>query len=181
MDDIAVNLSISKKTIYQYFKDKDELVTLVTLAHIEEDKKLYTDIMKSSRNSVEELCLVCITMRKNLGDINPSLLFDLKKYYPKAWELFIKFKTQFIGDSIRRNLEQGVKEGYFRENIDADILAVYRMEQVQMPFDPQIFPRDKFDFRVVQEHLFTLYAYGILTEKGKKEFERIMASAETIH
>ena len=86
MDDIARHLSISKKTIYQYYKDKDEIVSLALKQHMDQQKTEYNEIFSKGANAIEELARVSQCMRKDFKDMNPSLLFDMQKYHPNAWK-----------------------------------------------------------------------------------------------
>lgn len=171
MDDIARHLSISKKTIYQYFKDKDEIVCRVTKAHLEKEKEEFDAIKKESINSIQELFLLSRCLRKNIINLNPSLLFDLQKYHSRAWNIFIEFKEKVFKNSIVETLKRGIKEGYFRKDIDPRVLAIMRLEQVQMTFDDRVFPRAEFDFAKVQMQLFDHFLHGILTTHGKELLE----------
>lgn len=168
MDDIARQLSVSKKTIYQYFKDKDEIVTMAVQAHMEHEKKEYEEIANCSHNALEELSKVCSCMRKDFKDMNPSLLFDLQKYHPDAWNVWLQFKNEHIKNQIVSNLKRGVEEGYFRKEIDPEFLAILRVEQVQLVFDNQIFPADKFNLKETQMKLMDHFVHGLVTEKGRK-------------
>lgn len=171
MDDIARELSVSKKTIYQYYKDKDEIVTLVSQAHIEQEKKEFTEIYESSNNAIEEIFKISQCIRKMVTEINPSLLYDLQKYHRKAWDLYLDYKTEFIKNSVVNNLQRGIKEGCYREEIDVEVIATFRVEQVQMAFDDKIFPRNKFNFSEVQMQLLNHFIHGLLTDKGRKLYK----------
>lgn len=171
MDDIARELSVSKKTIYQYYKDKDEIVTLVSKAHIDQEKKEFTEISETSDSAIEEIFKISQCIRKMVTEINPSLLFDLQKYHRKAWDLYLDYKTEFIKNSVVSNLDRGIKEGCYREELDAEVIATYRVEQVQMAFDDKIFPTKKFKFPQVQMQLFDHFIHGLLTDKGRKLYK----------
>lgn len=175
MDDIARHLSVSKKTIYQYIKDKDEVVTLALKAHMEMEMKEYDEIFETAKNAMEELALVSKCMRHDFKEMNPSLLFDMQKYHPNAWKLWISFKNEFIKGHVKSNLKRGIKEGYFRKDINPEILATFRVEQVQMAFDEVVFPKDQFQFSEVQMQLFKHFVHGIVTEKGHQLFEDYLA------
>ncbi|MDA0195406.1 MAG: TetR/AcrR family transcriptional regulator [Bacteroidetes bacterium] len=170
MDEIARELGMSKKTIYQYFKDKDEIVYEATQHILDHDKCEFEAIQKEAPNSIEELLLLSKCLRRNFENMNPSILFDLKRYYPRAWDLFIAVKENFFKESVRRTLKRGIKEGNFRPEIHIEVLTILRLEQVQMSFDPRIFPRDKFDFKEVQMQFFDHFVNGIMTEKGRKYY-----------
>lgn len=167
MDDIARDLAVSKKTIYQHFKDKDEIVTLATTAHMDKEKQEFRDIADTAINAIDEIAKVSGCLRRNVSEINPSLLFDLQKYHRKAWDVYMEFKNEFIRNTIVENLKRGIEEGYYREEIDAETIAMMRVEQVELAFDDRKFPRSKFDFREVQMQFFDHFVHGVITEKGR--------------
>lgn len=168
MDDIARHLSMSKKTLYQYFKDKDELVTIGIQRHMEKEKAEYQEIEATAKDAIHEMTGVSQCMRKNLRDLNASLLFDLQKYHPKAWGVWLDFKDNYIKDSIVATLCRGVEQGLFRKEIDPEVMAIFRVEQVQMAFDDRIFPANKYDFKEVQMKFLDHFIHGIVNEKGRK-------------
>ena len=167
MDDIARELTISKKTIYQYFKDKDDLVSTVTKKQMDMERREIEEIEKSSVDAIDELAKMSVCVRKNLKEINPSLLFDLQKYHRKAWNIWTTFKNDFIKNNIVKNLNKGIRDGFFRKEINVEVLAIFRVEQVQMAFDDNIYPKDKFELTELQMQLFDHFIYGLLTDKGR--------------
>lgn len=172
MDDIARHLGISKKTIYQHFTDKDDVVVSVAKAHMERQRQQFEKIAAESKNAVEEMVKISFVLKENMKNINPSLLFDMQKYHQRAWNEWLNFKHKFIRQSVMRSLKQGMAEGYFREELNVDIISIMRLEQVQMPFDNAIFPRDHYNIAEVQAHVFDHFVHGILTEKGKKLYAK---------
>ncbi len=172
MDDIARHLSVSKKTIYQYFADKDDVVTLVAQNHLEKGRSEFESLREISKNAVDELVRISSCLKKDMQEMNPSLLFDLKKYHAKAWNVWLEHKYKYIHDSVVRNLLQGMEEGYYRKEIRPEVLAVVRIELVQLGFDEGAFPRDQFNLAEVQLQIFDHFIYGLLTEKGRKLYEK---------
>ncbi len=172
MDDIARHLGISKKTIYQYFKDKDDIVTIIAKNYFEEDKQIYQGVMNTAGNAIEEALGCSQCLRKQMKDLNPSLLFDLQKYHPEAWKVYLDFKKGFIREGIINNIKRGIDEGYFRAEINPEIIASFRLEQVQLAFDENIFPNENYKLSEVQQHLFEHFIQGMLTDKGRKLFEK---------
>lgn len=170
MDEIARHLGISKKTLYQYYVDKDDIVASTTQDHLVNEKKQFDQIAEESANSVEELVKLSHCLRENLKGMNPSLLFDLQKYHHRAWNIWIEFKTKFIRESVVRNLKRGIEQGLFRPELNPDILAVVRIETIQLGFDDQLFPRDKFNLPEVQMQILEHFIHGLLTDKGRKLF-----------
>lgn len=176
MDDIARHLGISKKTIYQHFTDKDDIVESVARGHLERQRQQFERITEESKNAVEEMVKLSICLKENMRGINPSLLFDMQKYHQRAWNVWLEFKHKTIHQSIIRSMKQGMEEGYFRSDINMDVLAKMRLEVVQMAFDNMIFPRDEYSLPEVQAQLFDHFVYGIMTEKGKKLYQKYKES-----
>ena len=176
MDDIARHLSVSKKTLYQHFADKEDIVTMTCQAHIEEMSSEFDQIQKSAKNAIDELAKISICLKQSSEEMNPSLLFDLQKYHPRAWSVWLNHKNNFIRESVIRNLEQGIEEGYFRSEIDKEVIAMIRLEMVQLPFDDRIFPPSRFKLPEVQMQIFDHFVYGITTEKGRKLYQKYKES-----
>ena len=172
MDDIARHLSVSKKTLYQHFADKEDLITVVLSAHIEENRKQYEAITENSANAIDELAQISQCLRKDMAETNPSVLFDLQKFHPKAWEAWLDHKNRYIRESVVRNIKQGVEEGYYRAEVNPDVLAAIRIELISMGFDQNIFPPSTFRLAEVQSQLFDHFVYGLCTDKGKKLYQK---------
>jgi len=185
MDDIARHLSVSKKTLYQHFTDKDEIIAQVTQSHLRLNAMEMDTCRREAENAIDELAKISVCLKKNLEEMNPSLLFDLQKFHPKAFALWMEFKNKFIRESVVRNLEQGIKEEHFRPEINTEIMASMRLLMVEAPFDERIFPRDLFNLVDVQSQVFDHFVYGLCTEKGRKLYQQYKQinnhSKETIH
>jgi len=172
MDDIARHLSVSKKTLYQHFADKEDLVTVTCQSHIEGISCEFDDINSNSQNAIDELAKISQCLKQNLEEMNPSLLFDLQKYHPRAWNVWLEHKNNFIRESVVRNLKQGIEEGYFRPEINVEIIAAMRLELVQLAFDDQVFPAAQFQLTQVQLQIFDHFVYGLVTDKGRKLYQK---------
>ncbi len=179
MDDVARELAMSKKTLYQSFSNKDELIEEVAKGHIAMEKKEFEEIAENSKNAIDELHQLTGCVRRAMENMNPSLLFDLQKYHPAAWDMFLSFKTEFIQSHVRNNIERGMTEGYYREELNADVLAKIRMEQVQLVFDPKIFPPTKYSIVEVQMIVLDHFIHGLLSDKGRKVFKEFQSSLKS--
>jgi hypothetical protein len=107
-----------------------------------------------------------------MQNMNPSLLFDLQKYHPKAWGVWVNHKNKFIHASVVRNLKQGMEEGYFRPELDPEVIGAVRLEMIQLAFDEDIFPRERFRLPDVQMQIFDHFVYGLVTDKGRKLYQK---------
>lgn len=166
LDEIARDLGISKKTIYQHFTDKDEIVYEAIRTEMERDKCEFEELNKSSANVIEKMMKTSEMMRVQFASFNPALIQDIKKYYPRAWQIVEQHNQQFILESILQDLRWGIEEGLFRADTSVEILARMRMEQVLMGFDFGLFPADKFSILEVQLVFLDHFIRGILTPAG---------------
>jgi AcrR family transcriptional regulator len=172
MDDIARHLSVSKKTLYAHFKDKDDLVVTMAQNHLEGDRCAFADISSGSKNSIDELYQMSMTIKKDMEETNPSMLFDLQKFHPKAWQIWLDFKQDFIKPSIVRCIERGIAEGNFRPELNPEIMAINRLVLIEATFNPDVFPKDKFNMVEVTTQFFDHFIQGLCTEQGLKVFKQ---------
>ncbi len=172
MDDIAQHQGISKKTLYQHFEDKSDLVKQVTTALLKERLKAYDEIKDTAANAIEELYSISQLLRKHFSELNPSLVYDLQKYYPEAWALFGEYENEVAYKLVYANLQKGIKEGYFRKEINPAVLAKVRVEQIHLSFNEELFPKEEFDFTEVQLQIFDHYVHGLLTESGLELYKK---------
>lgn len=172
MDDIARHLGMSKKTIYQYFKEKDEILFKLMQCDVKCHEKTFDIICEKSNNVVEEVFLIMKHMAEIFSKINPLLFYELQKHYPETWKLFKNFKMDFVQKMVEASLEKGKEDGFVRPDVNIKIMARLRMEEVEMAFNPMIFPSDKFSIVDVQLALAEHFLYGICTLKGHKLINR---------
>ncbi|WP_169737632.1 TetR/AcrR family transcriptional regulator [Thermonema rossianum] len=166
MDDLARALAMSKRTLYQLFKDKRELVKEAISCKMEEDYCVVEEARKKAQNAIEEIVLIFQHFRTVIATLKPTFLYELERYFPEAWQFFHQYKNEVIREQVERNLKRGIAEGVYRSDIRPDILAAMRVEQVFIVFNPQVFPPEKFHFVEVQEELLKHFIYGVLSEKG---------------
>ncbi|WP_157474967.1 TetR/AcrR family transcriptional regulator [Dyadobacter sp. Leaf189] len=173
MDDIARDLGISKRTIYQHYSDKEAILALVIQEELNSQQCELEKLDERAENPIEQLIYSSVQMRETMANMNPTFLYDLKKYYPDAWGLFQTYKHEYIIKSLRDNLLKGIELGLYRPEIDVDILALLRVEQVVMGFDPTIFPPRKFDMMQIQMQFLLHFLRGVLSEKGFEFYNTI--------
>jgi TetR/AcrR family transcriptional regulator, cholesterol catabolism regulator len=166
MDDIAVGLGMSKKTIYQYFADKDELVDAIVEDDIKETRSDCQECYVQSHNAVEEIFLTLDRMLEHLGQLNPTILYDLHKFHFQSFRKFQEHKNSFLLEIIRKNLERGKEEGLYREDINVDILSRFRLESMMIAFNMEIFPQTKYSIVDVTMAIIENFTFGVVTPKG---------------
>jgi AcrR family transcriptional regulator len=170
MDDISRELGISKKTLYLHFADKDELVYQMFSCEMENDECQWNDLQVAYPNVIERLLKENELMRDSFKDMNPSLLHDIKRFHPRTWASFEQHKKGFLLEQAKLTLQEGIKEEYFRADIQIDILAVLRIEQIVLGFSTHLFPANTsiLDIQLIfMDH----FIRGILTKKGLEIYE----------
>ncbi|GJM61111.1 TetR/AcrR family transcriptional regulator [Persicobacter diffluens] len=178
MDEIARPLGISKKTLYQFFPNKEALLTAALDQELKKQELLIEETIREADNAVEAFYNISEYVRNMHSQTNPIVIFEMERYYPKVFEHYLSFKKHCISHSIADFFRQGMKEGYFREDLDPQIIAKLRMEQFEYIFKPDIFPRAEFEYNHVCDQLFDHFMHGILTGQGRKIYQELKNNTE---
>ncbi len=168
MDDLARTIGISKKTLYELFKDKDELVLEAVKYMLNNNQCDTEEIFKNSNNAIEQIFGILGLMEKMVRGLNLICYMDMQRYYPASYKYLEEHKKNYLYKCIISNLQQGISEGYYREEIDLEIITRFRMESALLVFQNNLFPQDKYDIVKVNNEIFTNFIYGIISIKGYK-------------
>lgn len=180
MDDIARQLGISKKTIYQHFVDKDDIVLQVMKSHLERDQHEMVCMATEAINPIQELLNMSEMMRQKNHEVNPSTLIDIQRHYPKAWAVFSDFKEKYIITSLTQNVQTGIAQGLYRTDLDVDVMARLRIESLQLGFDDRVFPNARTQMLTIQKQLLHHFIRGLLTEKGFAVYNQYLKKEEHV-
>ncbi len=166
MDDIAGSVGISKRTVYEVFNNKTELIETCLRHMIKERDRLFLETTASSANVIEEMITLMNCGVKIINAINPSFFHDIKKYYPEMWQtLYEENQKRNYSISFER-LQRGIKEGLFRKNIDIEIVAVLFEAQMDMLSNETVFSPEEYKFADLFKNLIVNFVRGISTPKG---------------
>lgn len=168
MDDVAQHLRISKKTLYQYVKDKNELVLKAVRGITDHHRTCILGICAKGHNAIDESFEITRFVASQVGQIHPSVHFDLQKYHPEAWDLLQSTERQDIYQCISNNLKKGIKEGLYREDLNIDVIARIYISRFDVTFDGKLFPGDSYRFEEVIWEMFRYHTRGIASDKGVK-------------
>ncbi|MDB5252396.1 MAG: hypothetical protein JWP27_1565 [Flaviaesturariibacter sp.] len=172
MDDIAAQTGMSKKTLYQYYVDKEELVSAVFTAILDEKKCQCLDDKSGADNALHEVFLAFDRVQDMFATMNPSVLFDMEKYHAPTFTKFKAFQNNFLYSLIKANLERGITEGLYRPEIDIDIMTRYRIHSTMLSFSQDIFPNNRTQLVHIEQQLLEHFLYGLATPKGDKLIEK---------
>ena len=166
MDDIARQLGVSKKTLYLYISDKNDLVTKAVQALVSHEMEEANHMCETIPNAIDMLFELTKEMRQKFGQIHPSINYDLQKYHPQAWEIFNQFQNNFIHECVEGNLKKGIEQGYYRDNLDPFLIAAFYASKVHLCSDGHTFPPQKYSFQKIHLEMMRYHIRGIASEKG---------------
>ena len=121
-----------------------------------------------SENAVHEIFIAMDMIVETLGGMNPSLLFDMQKYHPTAYEKFRLYKNEFLYNVMRRNLLRGIEEGLYREDIDVEIISRFRVESIMVCFNKEFQTQVKQNLVTIEQEIIQHYVCGVANLKGHK-------------
>jgi len=166
MDDVSRELGISKKTLYQHVKDKSELVEQVMLLNTLKHREAMYDIVDQNLNAIVELLEINAYMNIMMKDHNPTLDYDLKKYYPEISKKLMYESRKRMFDSIKRNLIKGQDEGIYRKDMNVDIISRIHMTRMEYRHSSDSFTISELNSPEVLKEIFIYHLHGISNEKG---------------
>ena len=172
MDEIATQLGISKKTIYQFFTDKDELVGAVIDQEIKKNEKECVELREHSENAVHQIFIAQESFEEILKYTNPLMMYDLEKHHPRSFRKIRDYKYQFLYQTIVDNLEWGIEGRIYRRDIQVDIAAKARIENAFLVFNADVFPHSRYRMMEVNYELSLLFLYGVVNDEGKLLIEK---------
>ena len=169
MDDIAKKIGISKKTIYNLIPNKNGLVNAVVKAVIAEEEREIKKILKASTNALEEMVSIAKHVQKMLKSIKPTLMYDLRKYYPSAWLKIEEGHFPFIEKTISENILRGIQEGLYRKEINQNIAAKLYIALSNTLSDGSIFTQDEVQITDIYKEVILYHLHGITNNQGRKQ------------
>lgn len=166
MDDLARNLGVSKKTLYKHVKDKSDLVLQVFDRMCTRQDAQICSLSQSGENAIDAVINAMEYMQSELREMHPSMLFDLQKYHPEAMQRLERHKLDNMQGYLLRNIERGQREGFYREDFDAGLIARLHMSMVQTMTDPSTLEEFGRPLSELQKELHAYHLRGIATKKG---------------
>ena len=171
MDDICRDLGISKKKLYQLFSSKNELVEKLLELERENFEIIFDTYSFEGVNAIDILLTVSKEVGERFRDVSPSMTFDLKKYYPDIYHKHIEERIDFIFKKIQINLEKGINQGVYRDDLSVELVARIYIRRLIDLHNPEFFPADKFSFQTLFETMFDNFIRGIANAKGIEYYE----------
>lgn len=171
MDDLARTMGVSKKTLYQYVDNKADLVLKVLERHLELETKMVVELFASPSNAIEQMFIISRHVTSSLKKLNPSIISDLQKYYPRAWNLIAEYKQNRIRQTIEANIAKGIDEGLYRSDVNPQIISRFYSSKADCVVDQKLFPFTDFAVIDVYYEFLNHHIRGLASEKGLKFLE----------
>ena len=168
MDDISRELGMSKKTLYQEFADKDDLINRVIDFDMEQSRVFLEQVHQSESNAVQELFMFNRRMHSVYALYSPTFYLDLKRYYPEVYQRWIEDKRSRMYSVITENLRKGKEEGVYREEIDEHIIGRLHIARIEMLEGNDIIEAHERLSRDFIQEVFIYHLHGICNEQGLK-------------
>jgi len=172
MDDIARRAGVSKKTLYQHFANKHEIVRETLGWYMDRMEGSCREVTGGAENAVAAMVRMMELFDESHRHTNPQTVIELQRYHPEAYQLFRDHLVKHDVEMIRQNILQGIAGGLYRPEINADLLARYYVETSLIIFQPNLLVQDRFDLRMLTQELTEHFLYGIMTPKGEKLYRK---------
>jgi TetR/AcrR family transcriptional regulator, cholesterol catabolism regulator len=171
MDDICRMLGISKKTLYQFVENKGDLLKKMSQYIQETIRKRMEELSKSGLNAIDVLLEMSKIANAKHYRINSMITHEFRKYYPQIFEEYLCIKKDLLIQNIKKNLEQGIKEGLYRQDLNKDIIAHLYFKKIEDFHNPELTDLQHFSFENVFEVMFENHIRGIANQNGIEYFE----------
>ena len=173
MDDLAQSMSISKKTIYQFFNNKNDLIISCT-EHIQYQLlKKINEIRNNAKNPIIELFEIKKEAMKILGNTEAAPQFQLQKFYPEIYQKLKDRELHLFRDNIHESLNKGIKLKYFRKEINIDFITRIYLNGMRGVRDINLFPINEFKVEKLIEDFIEYHLRAISTPKGLELLNKI--------
>jgi AcrR family transcriptional regulator len=169
MDDIAKSCGISKKTLYENIKDKNELVKFVIESEFHKDEPESINFDKNM-SAIDQLFIGYLAMIEFFKNFNMSFEYDLQKYYPKLYQLATKKRRKRIYEKTIENIKKGQAEGFYRTDFNLDIITKIHIVKIEGILTTDLFENDNYSISEIFKELFIHHFMGVATPKGVKAF-----------
>lgn len=172
MDEIATQCGVSKKTVYQYFEDKDTLVENIIVEVIGKSQQYCSAQTLHADNAIHEIFLSMQMVEQWVEGVNPAVMNDLRKYHSAAYSKIEAHKQQFMYSFFKKNIERGISEGLYRSDIKMDIITAFYLHSVTLAIEQDIFPKSKYTIVDIDYEISLFLMHGLATAKGARLIEK---------
>lgn len=165
MDYIASQLGISKKTLYEHVSSKEDLIKQILTAKLQQLHSITEQASRSFPDAIADAVQVFKQVSMALKDVNPAMLFDLQKYYPAVFKLYVSFRDEQVTGHLLKNIERGIAQGLYRDDMNVMLIGKVYLHMLEFITDPDL-EHVEHSFEERYKQAFLYHMRGICTQKG---------------
>ena len=171
MDDIARELGVSKKTLYQFVSNKTDLIKKTFDCEEQMMQTWFAENSISDLNAIDELLAVSQRLNRDLDKFKPEITFSLQKYYPDLYNQLLEKKKKMVYTNVKANIEKGIKQGLYRDDLDIELIAALYIQKVISMHSQDLDYVENLTFEKIFEVMFENHIRGIANAEGTAYFE----------
>jgi len=173
MSDIANELGISKRTLYEVFRDKEDLLENCINMHIERADKSIRELAVNSEDVIDALMRIYARSLDEMRTINRSVMHDLKKYHSRLYKK-VEQNQRENTNRLLPLLDKGVEQGLIRSDVNFEIILWLVKSQFKALLNDDYFPSEKYSFNDFIKAIILNFMRGIATPAGVKKVDDIV-------
>ncbi len=166
MDDLSASLGISKKTIYQHYSSKENLVNDCIHEYMNKHNQDILQVCQNSDDAVGEMLGIAQKLVIVLELLSPKVIYELQKYFAPAWKQLHSRKNELAHKVLIKNLRNGKSQGLYRSDIKEHIIIQLYNTMVMEVINNDFFEHLGFKKSNVYLQLVSYHMHGILTPQG---------------
>ena len=180
MDDIAKELSVSKKTLYKYFANKEELVERAVERVMDKVSARMVELLKAEGNAIDMLFAMDEVVCANIEAHDHSMQFQLERYYPELYAKLEGRKREMVLKMMHANIEQGKREGLFRAELNNDVVAFLYYSRARLMTESDTAEFEQMSMPELMREILIYHVRGVANAKGIAYLqEKLMTTTKT--
>lgn len=172
VDELSVDLGMSKKTFYKFFPSKEELLRTIIYAMMKGVEKELERIENSDKPFAERIADVMVLLGKNVGHISRAFQLDVQRLAPAFWKEMEVFRRERVIARIGKMILKAREEGIFRKEINEVILVHMLLHSIQGIVNPEFLTQQSFSLNEAFRTIFKTLFEGALTDEARKDFDK---------
>ncbi len=176
MDELSADLGISKKTMYQFFPSKNDLIDRVIALQMAEMAGLINASMKNPESFIDKLYATWLVIGRMACRISKSILDDMRRYRPDLWKRIDEMRKKVIVENFTRLIDEGIGRGLVRSDVNKQVVVLMYLSSIQGVVNPELLAENSFSAEEALKTILIVYLDGILTDTARQEFHRHLST-----
>jgi len=172
MDELSQELGISKKTMYQHFPSKNDLLDEVVGWQVRDVGGNINTILESPDDVITKLYMMWTVVGRMACRVSKQMLDDVQRHRPDLWKRIEEMRKKNIQDSMSRMVDEGIRRGFVRSDVNKEVMILMYISSVQGVVNPDILTNNSFSTEEALKTILRVFLDGILTESARKQFHK---------